>query len=147
MYVACVLWCAVCHVQVLFDKAPNSVWNLRPDSLALLLSLANVGAGSRCLVLDNCQVQEQPRGRGGGVFGGRGWGVHVEGHVGANERCLLMVATLCRRGIMVSITLPTYLHKCAQPAPPPLALCPCVCRVLCQVLLLSVWVVWVVCAA
>jgi tRNA (adenine-N(1)-)-methyltransferase non-catalytic subunit len=41
----------------MFDKAPATVWNLRPDSLALLLSLANVGAGSRALVLDNCQVR------------------------------------------------------------------------------------------
>jgi hypothetical protein len=40
----------------MFDKSPNAVWNLRPDSLALLLSLANVGAGARCLVLENCQV-------------------------------------------------------------------------------------------
>jgi hypothetical protein len=47
----------------MFDKAPHAVWNLRPDSLALLLSLANVGAGSRCLVLDNCGVSV---GGGGG---------------------------------------------------------------------------------
>jgi len=65
MCVSCVLCVVLCCVQVLFDKAPNSVWNLRPDSLALMLSLANVGAGSRCLVLENCQVQ-QCRGVGGG---------------------------------------------------------------------------------
>lgn len=42
-------------MQVMFDKAPTGIWNLRPDSLALLLSLANVAAHSRCLLLENCQ--------------------------------------------------------------------------------------------
>lgn len=42
-------------LQVMFDKAPTGIWNLRPDSLALLLSLANVAAHSRCLLLENCQ--------------------------------------------------------------------------------------------
>lgn len=41
--------------QVMFDKAPAGIWNLRPDSLSLLLSLANVAAHSRTLLLDNCQ--------------------------------------------------------------------------------------------
>lgn len=39
----------------MFDKAPTGIWNLRPDSLALLLSLANVAAHSRVLLLENCQ--------------------------------------------------------------------------------------------
>ncbi|WIA33537.1 hypothetical protein OEZ86_006661 [Tetradesmus obliquus] len=41
--------------EVMFDKAPAGIWNLRPDSLSLLLSLANVAAHSRTLLLDNCQ--------------------------------------------------------------------------------------------
>jgi tRNA (adenine-N(1)-)-methyltransferase non-catalytic subunit len=39
----------------MFDKAPTGIWNLRPDSLSLLLSMANVAAHSRTLLLDNCQ--------------------------------------------------------------------------------------------
>lgn len=57
---ACLLFLST--TQVLFDKSPQSVWNMRPDSLALVLSLANVGAGARCLVLENCQVRQLFRG-------------------------------------------------------------------------------------
>lgn len=39
----------------MFHKAPTGIWNLRPDSMSLLLSLANVAANSRCLLLENCQ--------------------------------------------------------------------------------------------
>jgi hypothetical protein len=44
-----------CVLQVTFDKTPSSVWNMRPDSLGLLLSQANVAAHSRTLLLENCQ--------------------------------------------------------------------------------------------
>jgi hypothetical protein len=33
--------------EVLFEKSPARMWNLRPDSLAILLALANAGAHSR----------------------------------------------------------------------------------------------------
>jgi tRNA (adenine-N(1)-)-methyltransferase non-catalytic subunit len=39
----------------MFDKLPAKVWNLRPDTLGILLSLANVAAHSRVLVLESCQ--------------------------------------------------------------------------------------------
>jgi hypothetical protein len=68
--------CAPVCLQVMFDKTPHAVWNLRPDSLALLLSLANVGAGARCLVLENCGVS--------GVCGGHRM-LRVQGFEGAGR--------------------------------------------------------------
>lgn len=40
---------------MLFDKAPFKMWNLRPDSLAIMMCSANVGAHSRVLVIEACQ--------------------------------------------------------------------------------------------
>ncbi|PNH11755.1 tRNA (adenine(58)-N(1))-methyltransferase non-catalytic subunit trm6 [Tetrabaena socialis] len=37
-----------------YDKAPERVWYLRHDSLAVLLSLANVAAGAKVLVVESC---------------------------------------------------------------------------------------------
>lgn len=42
-------------VQTFFDKGPQRIWNLRPDSLALLLSMANVCAYQKVLVVESCQ--------------------------------------------------------------------------------------------
>lgn len=41
--------------QNFFDKGPARVFNLRPDSLALALAMANVTAHGRTLVLEACQ--------------------------------------------------------------------------------------------
>ncbi|GAX79292.1 hypothetical protein CEUSTIGMA_g6733.t1 [Chlamydomonas eustigma] len=43
---------AIC--QAYYDKGPQRVFNLRFDSLAAMLSLANIGAGGTALVIDNC---------------------------------------------------------------------------------------------
>ena len=34
-------------MQAYFEKGPARVFNLRPDSLAIMLSLANVAAGAK----------------------------------------------------------------------------------------------------
>jgi len=41
--------------QALFARSPAKLWHLRPDSLALMLSLANVRAGARVLVVEATQ--------------------------------------------------------------------------------------------
>ncbi|KAG1670749.1 hypothetical protein FOA52_013976 [Chlamydomonas sp. UWO 241] len=43
---------AVC--QAYYDKGPDRVFNLRYDSLAVMLNQANVAAGARVLLFDNC---------------------------------------------------------------------------------------------
>ncbi|KAL6754655.1 Gcd10p family-domain-containing protein [Haematococcus lacustris] len=40
--------------QAYYSKGPERVHNLRPDSLAMMLSLGNVAAGSKVLVMDSC---------------------------------------------------------------------------------------------
>ncbi|KAF5827016.1 adenine(58)-N(1)-methyltransferase non-catalytic subunit TRM6 [Dunaliella salina] len=40
--------------QAYFEKGPARVFNLRPDSLAIMLSLANLSAGAKVLVMDAC---------------------------------------------------------------------------------------------
>ena len=62
--------------EAVFEKtapAGQRIWNLRPDSLAAALALANVGANSRVLVIESCQglvaaaAAERLGGRGGAV--------------------------------------------------------------------------------
>ncbi|KXZ53340.1 hypothetical protein GPECTOR_7g1234 [Gonium pectorale] len=40
--------------EAFYDKQPERVWHLRHDSLAIMLSLANVAAGARVLVVEHC---------------------------------------------------------------------------------------------
>ena len=39
------------HVQAYFEKGPDRIFNLRYDSLAVVLSLANIAAGSKVRLL------------------------------------------------------------------------------------------------
>jgi tRNA (adenine58-N1)-methyltransferase non-catalytic subunit len=40
--------------ETLFNKQPSRIGYLRPDALGILLHMANVGPGSKILVLENC---------------------------------------------------------------------------------------------
>eukprot|EP00198_Chlamydomonas_reinhardtii_P004742 XP_001694078.1 predicted protein [Chlamydomonas reinhardtii] len=40
--------------EAYYDKCPERVWNLRHDTLAVMLSLGNVAAGAKVLVVEHC---------------------------------------------------------------------------------------------
>ncbi|EFJ43222.1 hypothetical protein VOLCADRAFT_119181 [Volvox carteri f. nagariensis] len=46
--------CARILCEAYYDKAPERVYNLRHDSLAVMMSLANVAAGAKVLVAEQC---------------------------------------------------------------------------------------------
>ncbi len=50
--------CCACYRswQAFYDKSTERVWNLRHDSLAVMLSLANVTAGAKVRVLRRCST-------------------------------------------------------------------------------------------
>jgi hypothetical protein len=41
--------------QSIYDRGPAKIWHLRSDTLAIMMSLANIGAYSRVLLLESCQ--------------------------------------------------------------------------------------------
>ena len=54
-------WCVcVCclHVQAYFIKGPERVFNLRTDSLAMIMSLANIAAGATVSVGASAALQD-----------------------------------------------------------------------------------------
>jgi len=45
------------HPQAYFEKGPARVYNLRPDSLAIMLSLGNVAAGAKVVLRSSLPMQ------------------------------------------------------------------------------------------
>ncbi|CAL8466719.1 g6255 [Coccomyxa elongata] len=102
--------------EAYFVKSPQKIQCMRADSLALLLSLANIGAHARVLVVETC----------GGLVTGAvaermgGTGLIVSGYTGLKAPSLDVVRQFnfpaSSKASMVTATITALLHCRSQPA-------------------------------